>query len=111
MKKLTHLEAAIAKLNKPIVADGETIDDGFNFILRLEDGIYYLFDKTEQYHYDYQEDLDYLMADFAAENDMEFEADGIDHIFEDLEKALKQDYGKDAYLDWYDNVSMMFEAR
>lgn len=106
-KKLKHLETAIAELNAPYEIDGETMESNFDFVLEERDGILCLYDRNECYHYDYAYGTYCMMCDLADEFGTEPPTEMTDSVHDKLEDALRKDWGKGAYLDWYDNVIMM----
>lgn len=107
MKKLTHLNEAIKELNAPSVINGETFESEFEFVVAEENGRLYLFDTKENYYIDYLEEQNCLMYDVAMEFGFEFEAETVDKIHERLEKAIKSDLGKGAFLEWENPVKML----
>lgn len=108
-KKLKHLETTIAELNAPVEIDGETMESNFDFVLEPQgNGSYHLYDRNECYHLYYAEDAYWLMVDCASEFGFDPPTEVKDDIMEKLEEALRKDVGKEAYIDWYDNVRMCF---
>lgn len=108
-KKLKHLETTIAELNAPMEIDGETMESNFDFVLESQgNGSYHLYDRNECYHYDYAYRMYCMAVDFAMEFGFEPPTEYDDPIMEKLEDALRKDVGKEAYIDWYDNVRMCF---
>ena len=103
-RKFTHLDALLNKLNAPEIIDGEEYDSLFDFTYRIVDDRLEIFDKNEAYHIDYAEDMNWEMASVAEEFGAEFNGYE-DHIYDDIEKVLKQD-GFDEVLEWENNVVM-----
>lgn len=107
MKKLTSLKAAIKELNAPSIIDGEMFESQFEFVVVEENDRLYLFDTKENYYIDYLEEQNCLMYDLSCEFGFEFEAETVDKIHERLEKAIKSDLGKNAFLEWENPVKML----
>jgi len=108
---MENLKKAVAELNKPIMVDGEEFDRGFNFVIREDyerEGDLVVFDANENYNYDYNDNNYWLMVEAAEEFGLEKPTKyPEDTIHEKLEEAVKKDFGKSAYLEWYDSVVMM----
>ena len=104
--KMRNLKKAIAELNAPKEFDGDVIESQFDFTIREENGRIEVFDKNECYCMYYAEEVYCMMMDAAAEFGFEPPSEVSDNVFEKLEAAVKEDFGKDAYIGWYDNVVM-----
>lgn len=100
---MKHLEKIIEELNAPKTYDGETYESEFDF--KVDDDRIY--DANECYHIDYLGDCNSLMYDVCQEFGFPFEPKTIDEIHEKLEKAVKEDFGENTYLDWEDNMTMI----
>ena len=46
------------------------------------------------------------MQETSFEFGFSFKPIEVDEIYEKIEKAIKKDFGKDAVLDWYDNMTL-----
>lgn len=100
------LQKVLNELNSPKIIDGEKYDSNFKFATRKEDNCLFIYDEYESYHIDYLEEQNCLIYSCAQEFGFKFEPETIDKIHEEIEKAIKKDFGKDAYLEWFDNVTM-----
>lgn len=109
-KELKNLMKAIEELNAPVkLEDGETMESEFRFVLEPQgNGTYHLYDANECYHIEWYFDRYYMLCDVAREFGFDEPEDANDRVMEKLEKALQMDVGKEAYIDWYDNVRMCF---
>ena len=113
MKKMKNLREAIEKLNAPMVLEADeefdemTLDSPFNFKIRESDGCIEVYDSNEEYSVYYGEEMYCLMCDGAKEFGFEKPTEVRDTVHEKLLKAVKKDFGKDAYLEWYDSVVMV----
>ena len=112
MKKMKNLKKAIEKLNAPIVLeafdefDEEITDSPFSFKVRECDGHIEVYDSNECYSVDYAYETFCQMCDLAREFGFEKPTEITDRIHDNLTEAVKKDFGKDAYLEWYDSVVM-----
>lgn len=106
MKNLKNLKEAIRKLNAPEIIDGEEFESGHDFKLKEDGDRILLYDCNEQYHIGYAEDLYWSMKELAQEFGFEPPDRIEDRIMKKLEAALRKDLGKQAYLEWEDNVRM-----
>lgn len=105
-KEPKHLKALLDKLNKPTKEDGEIIESIFDFKLVKENGQWFLFDVKEHYTINYEEDQNYMYSEFAQEFGVKFVYQE-DKIMPQLEKAIQEDFGADAYIEWEDSVRMV----
>ena len=102
--KFPHLEALLTKLNAPMKIDDEELESVFDFEYRIEKDMLKIYDANEAYTIDYEEDINYEIANVAKEFNANFDKHQ-DHIFDDIEKALKKDGFKEP-LEWENNVIM-----
>ena len=107
MKELKNLRRVIEKLNSPVEIEGEKFDRGFNFKIEESSEGLRLYDSNEEYYIDYAYSNYCLTCSAAEEFGFEPPKSYDDEIHEELEQALKKGLGKNAYLEWYDNVSMI----
>lgn len=107
MTTLQNLQDTIKELNAPSVIDGETYESSFDFVIQEHNNRVYLFDKNENYHIDYLEELNESMYDLSFEFGFKFKAETVDKIHEKLEQAIKKDLGESAYIEWETNVKML----
>ena len=103
MKKL---QKALEMFNTPSIIDGETFESEFSFKVKEEDDVIFIYDENENYTIDYLEEKNALMQDASFEFGFSFKPIEVDEIYEKIEKAIKKDFGKDAVLDWYDNMTL-----
>ena len=107
MKKMKNLQEAINKLNAPKEYDGEIFESHFKFVVKEEDGKIIIVDENENYYIDYLEEQNSLLYDCANELGFEFKPMLEDKIMEQLEEAIKKDFGKDGYIEWHTNIEMI----
>lgn len=103
---MKNLKKAIKELNASKEYDGEVFESQFNFIIKEEDGMIYIVDTNENYNIDYLEESNALLYSCCEEFGCEFKPILNDKIMEQLESAVKKDFGKDAYIEWYTNIEM-----
>ena len=101
MKNLNEL---LNKLNAHDVYGDESL---FRFQTRVENGLIHIFDANENYHIDYLEEMNCLMRDASEEFGFDFEPQLDDKIMNQITEAVKVDFGKDAYIEWENNVVMV----
>lgn len=105
--KYYHLKKVISDLNADIVdEDGEVIDSVYDFKIEEYPDHLRIYDSNECYHIDYLEEMNSLAYQAADEFGFEYSPMTEDNIFEELNEAVKADFGKDKYLEWEDNVVM-----
>lgn len=104
---MKHLAEAIKKLNLPSTIDGEEYESLFNFETRIENGLIKLYDANESYHIDYLEEKNSLMYSCAEEFGFTFKPIKEDKVMKRLLEAVQADFGKDAYIEWENNVVMI----
>lgn len=104
---MKNLIKAIADLNAPRVIDDEIYGTLFNFKIRKEEGVIHIYDEHEHYHIDYLEHANYTIKEIADELGFEFEPIKEDKVMNQLLEAIRKDFGKDAYIEWEDNVEMI----
>ena len=102
----SHLEELIKQLNSPLDIDGEEFESEFNFELKEEDGTLFLYDTKENYTINYEEDQYYMYQEFVAEFGGRM-PEVLDKITPQIIEAVKADFGKDAYVEWENNVRMI----
>ena len=103
---MKELQKALEKLNALYVIDGETFESEFSFKVKEEDDVIFIYDENENYTIDYLEEKNALMQEASFEFGFIFKPIEVDEIYEKIEKAIKKDFGKDAVLDWYDNMTL-----
>lgn len=103
---MTNLKEAINKLNASKEYDGEIFESEFNFIIREENGIICIVDTKENYSIDYLDEQNELMRSCAWEFGFKFKPILVDEVMDQLETAVKADFGKDAYIEWNTNIEM-----
>lgn len=112
-KDLKNLKKAIKELNSSTTVEWEdgskdVFESDFEFTLEKRNGQLVIYDKKENYHIDYVENLNYelsaLMYEFEFEKLIE---ESEDKIYNQLEEAVKKDLGKDYFLDWENSVVMV----
>ena len=102
-----NLERAIKKLNSPYVWEDGTKDPSeFNFKYQLYSNHIEIFDANEYYNIDYLENKNCMLSERAWGFGFEFEPETEDDIHNQLERAIKKDFGDDKYLEWEDSVRM-----
>jgi len=106
MSDLKNLRKLLKKLNSPEIIDGEEFDRGFDFVIEESDGRIELYDRNENYHYSYAEEIYYLMCEAAEEFGFDPPKSMEDKIHDEIEKAVKKDLGKSAWIEWEDNIRM-----
>lgn len=104
---MKNLQKAIEELNAPKEYDGEVFESLFNFEIKEEDGRIIIVDANEHYYIDYLEEQNELMRDCSYEFGFEFKPILEDKIMEQLEQAVKKDFGEDSYIEWYTNIEMI----
>lgn len=112
LENLKNLNAVIEELNADKVYDfegeKETIESPYHFVTRIneEENCIEVFDENEEYNIDYVENMNCLNYDCSLEFGYKYEPQTEDEIHTKLEEAVKKDFGKDYYLEWYDSVVM-----
>lgn len=110
-KDLKNLKKVIKELNSSSTyeyeGEVEVMESQFNFKIERRENNLVLFDSKENYHYDYLEELNSLMYDCSKEFGFKFTPATTDEIHDKLEKALQQDLGSQAYLEWENSVVMV----
>lgn len=104
---MKNLKNVIEKLNAPTEYDGEIFESLFNFIIEQDNNLIYIVDTNEHYYIDYLEEQNCLLKDCAEEFGVDFKPMLHDKIMEQLEEAVKKDFGKNAYIEWYTNIEMI----
>ena len=107
---MKELQKALEMLNTPSIIDGETFESVFSFVLKEEDGVIFIYDENENYTIDYLEEKNALMQEASFEFGFSFKPIEVDEIYEKIEKSIKKDFGKDAVLDWYDNMTLCIRS-
>lgn len=105
------LQKVLEKINATSIIDGETFESVFSFVLKEEDGVIFIYDENENYTIDYLEEKNALMEEASFEFGFNFNPIEVDGIYEALEKAVKDDFGKSAILEWYDHVTLCFRRK
>ena len=103
---MKELQKALEMLNTPSIIDGETFESEFSFKVKEEDDVIFIYDENENYTIDYLEEKNALIQEASFEFGFIFKSIEVDEIYEKIEKAIKKDFGKDAVLDWYDNMTL-----
>ena len=103
---MKNLTIVLNELNSLFVIDGETFESEFSFKVKEEDDVIFIYDENENYTIDYLEEKNALMQEASFEFGFSFKPIEVDEIYEKIEKAIKKDFGKDAVLDWYDNMTL-----
>ena len=103
---MKNLTIVLNELNSMSVIDGETFESEFSFKVKEEDDAIFIYDENENYTVNYLEEKNALMQDASFEFGFSFKPIEVDEIYEKIEKAIKKDFGKDAVLDWYDNMTL-----
>ena len=110
-KDLKNLKKVIKELNSPSTYEGdgkvEVMESQFNFKIERRENNLVLFDSNENYHYNYLEESNSLLYNLSLEFGFKFTPDTTDEIHDKLEKALQQDLGSQAYLEWENSVVMV----
>lgn len=109
-KEPTHLKKLLDTLNAPKEyefddGDKEFFDSDFNFKMREDDGKLLIYDTNEVYTINYEEDLADIYSQIADEFGVEMKTPR-DTIMPQILDAVKKDFGKDAYIEWENNVVM-----
>lgn len=66
-----------------------------------------IYDSNENYNIDYLEEQNSLLYETCRELGFDYEPYENDDIHDDLLKAIKKDFGEEAYLEWENNVVMV----
>lgn len=104
---MKSLLKTIKKLNTPDVIEGYEMESLFNFKIREEKGILKIYDEKENYHIDYLDEMNSLLYDASIEFGTSFIPMETDNIMQQLETAIKCDFGNDSYIEWETNVVMV----
>lgn len=105
------LQKVLEKLNAIYVIDGETFESEFSFKVKEEDDVIFIYDENENYTVNYLEEKNALMEEASFEFDFNFKPIEVDEVYEYIEKAVKDDFGKNAILEWYDHVTLCFRRK
>lgn len=103
---MKNLTIVLNELNSLFVVDGEKFESTFSFKVRENEDLIFIYDENENYTIDYLEEKNALMQEASFEFGFRFKPIEVDEIYEKIEKAIKKDFGKDAVLDWYDNMTL-----
>lgn len=103
---MKELQKALEMLNTPSIIDGETFESVFSFKVKEEDDVIFIYDENENYTVNYLEEKNALMEEASFEFGFNFNPIEVDEVYETLEKAVKDDFGKSTILDWYDHVTL-----
>lgn len=110
-KDLKNLKKVIKELNSPTTyeyeGEKEVMESQFNFKIERRENNLVLFDSNENYHIDYLEETNSAMYNLSLEFGFKFTPATTDEIHDKLEKALQQDLGSQAYLEWENSVVMV----
>lgn len=106
---MKYLQKTINELNASKYDEDfeEMIESPFHFETRTENGLIYLYDSNENYSISYLDEQNSLLYDVCYEFGCKFEPITNDGIHEKLLKAIQKDFGKSAYIEWFDNVTMV----
>ena len=108
---MKNLIDTIKKLNI-IGADENGKGAWFNFKIReskRNDGckLIEIYESNENYNIDYLEEQNSLLYETCRELGFDYEPYENDDILDDLLKAIKKDFGEEAYLEWENKVVMV----
>ena len=110
-KNLKNLKKVIKELNSPSTYEyegrKEVMKSQFHFKMERRENKLVLFDSNENYHINYLEETNSAMYDLSLEFGFKFTPATTDEIHEKLEKAIQQDLGFQAYLEWENSVVMV----
>ena len=104
---MKNIKEAIKELNAPEEIEGEMFESPFNFKIREYEDHIEIYDSNENYHSDYAYESYYMACSIADEFGFKPPKEMTDDVYDALNEAVKKDFGKDAYIDWYDHVTMM----
>lgn len=106
-KQFTNLDEVIKELNAPtIYEDGEIMESEFEFEYRIINNVIELYDKNENYNYNYLDNLNSISRDVCWEFGFDFEPITEDEVMEKLLKAVKKDFGNETFIEWQDYTIM-----
>ena len=100
------LRKVLNELNMPDVIDGETFESEFSFKIREDGNLILIYDENEEYGVDYIEHKNAMLREACLEFGFSFKPKKKDVIYAKIEKAVKDDFGKNTILEWYDHVTL-----
>lgn len=105
--KLEYLNKLIASLNKDNEIDGEVIKSQFKFEYEVVDGVLRIYDANENYHIDYEYEMNETLYECAKEFGVKFKR-YTDDIKPRFEQAVVDDgVNSDGIVEWENNVVMV----
>lgn len=108
---MKNLTIVLNELNSMFVVDGEKFESEFSFKVKEEDDVIFIYDENENYTVNYLEEKNALMEEASFEFCFNFKPIEVDEVYEYIEKAVKDDFGKNAILEWYDHVTLCFRRK
>lgn len=108
---MKNLTIVLNELNSMFVVDGEKFESAFSFKVRENEDLIFIYDENENYTVNYLEEKNALMEEASFEFGFNFKPIEVDEVYEYIEKAVKDDFGKNAILEWYDHVTLCFRRK